>query len=178
MIFLTNREDFSQASGLFDVAGFEAIYETFIDTSFVTLGRTVTLHLEPLVQQDVNTQSQGAAQQYNPFFGRVPVPKTNTKGTGVKITHRDVNYSAHIKIGPLKMGDDMQGMGDLKENEAAITLVIEALPDLKQTRVISIEGRRYSIMETRPFGFSTRKYIIVKLKEINEKDTDTSETAG
>lgn len=178
MIFLPNREDFSQASGLFDVAGLESIYETFIDTAFVTLGRIVTLHLEPLVQQDITTQSQGAAQQYNPFFGGVPVPKTNTRRTGTKVTHRDVNYSAQIKIGPMKSDDDTQGIGDLLANEAMLTLAIEALPDLKHTRVVSVEGRRYSITETRPFGFSVRKYILVKLKEINEEDTNTAENMG
>ena len=54
-----------------------------------------------------------------------------------------------------------------------ITLVIESLPHLKETLSISIEGRRYHITETRPIGFSTRRYIMVKLKEIQELEDNS-----
>ncbi len=187
MILLPTKEDFSQASGLFDGKYFESIYEAFVDTSFVQFARIITLHLRPSIQEDINTQNQAQAQQYNPFFGRVPVPNTNTRGTGAKVTPRDINYKAHVKIGPMKIGpaslgreaeEDLLGIGDLKSNEAMITLGIESLTDLQNTLSISIEGRRYSISERRQIGFSRRKYIMVWLKEIQERDNSTQINDG
>jgi hypothetical protein len=179
MVILSATESFPSSSGLFDVGRLEGIYQTFIDTSFTTLGRTITVHLPPEIQQDVTTQSRPQGQQVNPFFGgRVPIPRTNTRSTGTRIVPRDRQYTAHIKIGPLQEGDDAQGIGDLKENQAAITLDIAALEDVKNAQSISIEGRRYSVHETRPIGFSNRKYIIVILDEIQELDSDTSLNAG
>lgn len=170
MIQLTSNEDFTASSGIINMPALEAVYHSVMDEAFVDLGRTITLHLNPVIEQDTTTQGLAPPQQYNPFFGGVPVPKSNTKGKGVKVTPRDVNYTAQIKVGPLKEGKDMTGMGDLKANEAMITLVIEALPHLQDTLSISVEGRRYSIIETRPIGFTKRRYIMVKLEEINEKD--------
>lgn len=170
MVLLPNNQDLTASSGIINMPFLEQVYHSIIDETFLDLGRTVTLHLSPEVQQDTVTQSQPAPQQYNPFFGRTPVPRTNTRNPGVKITHRDVQYAAHIKIGPLKEGDDAMGIGNLLANEAAITLVIEALPHIKEALSVSIEGRRYSIDETRPIGFSNRRYIICKLTEIQETE--------
>lgn len=175
MVLLTSLQDLSQASGIIDTNFFESIYEGFMDEAMGKVGRTVTLHLSPVRQQDSATQSAPAAQQYNPFFGGVAVPSQTSKHTGVKFTHRDVQYSAQIKIGPLKEGEDTTGMGDLKANEAVITLVIEALPHLKETRSISIEGLRYSIIESKSVGFSRRKYVLVKLREINETEAPSAD---
>jgi hypothetical protein len=74
--------------------------------------------------------------------------------------------------------DDTLGIGELKENEIVVTLDIAAIPHLDETLSFSVEGRRYSISETRPIGFSKRQYILVFGDEINEIDTDTSENAG
>lgn len=175
MVLLSNNQDLTAASGILNIPFLESIYHSVIDETFATLAgdRIVTLHLNPEIQQDVVTQSQPAPQQFNPFFGRTPVPNTNTRNPGVKITHRDVQYNAHIKIGPLRDGDDNMGIGDLKANQAAITLVIEALPHLQEALSVSIEGRRYTIDETRPIGFSRRRYVIAILTEINESEPPT-----
>ena len=66
----------------------------------------------------------------------------------------------------------------VKENEAIVTLDIGSLKHLDETISVSMEGRRYRITETRPFGFSVRRYILVKLQEINEKDTSTGKDHG
>jgi len=171
MVLLNNNENFSAASGLINAGFLENIYHSVIDEAFLDLGRTITLHLHPIIEQDdAGTQSLPAPQQYNPFFGQTPIPKSTTGHPGVKITHRDVNYEAQIKVGPLKVGMNETGMGDLDDNEAMVTLVVEALPHLEDTIAVSIEGRRYSIEETRPIGFSTRRYIMVKLREIQEQE--------
>ena len=173
MVLLPNNEDFSASSGVIDFAFMESIYHSTIDEVFLGAGRTVVLHLDPSVEQDIVTQSQPAPQQYSPYFGRVPVPRQNTRNTGVKITPRDVQYQALIRIGPIKADEDTQGIGDLADNEAMITLVVEAIPHLRQTQSISIEGRRYKVENTRPIGFSERRYIMVKLTEINETEPPT-----
>ena len=169
MVILSSNEDFSAASGLINMPFLEAVYHSIIDETFIDLGRTVMFHLTPIIQQDNVTQSKAAPQQYNPFFNRVPVPQANTRNSGTRVTHRDVPYAAHIKIGPLKLKDG-GGMGDLLENEAMITVGIEALSHLAETLSVSIEGRRYSVGPTRPIGFSTRRYLMVKLTEIPETE--------
>jgi len=170
MTLLPNNQDLTASSGIINHSFLEAVYHSVIDETFMDLGRTVILHLNPEIEQDVATQSQPAPQQYNPFFGRAPVPNTNTRNPGVKITSRDVEYDAHIRVGPIKASDDTEGIGELLDNEAMITLVIEALPHLHDTLSVSIEGRRYSIDNTRPIGFSQRRYIMVKLTEIQETE--------
>ena len=170
MTLLPNNEDFSQASGIINMPFLEAIYHSTIDELMLDLGRTITLHLTPLVEQDTVTQSQPAAQQYNPFFGRAAIPNTNTRNPGVRVTHQDVQYRAQIVFGPLRAKDDKTGMGDLKEDEAQITVAVEALPHIQQTLSVSIEGRRFSIAQTKPTGFSQRRYLMCKLKEIQETE--------
>lgn len=140
-----------------------------MDEMMGDMGRIVTFHLPPLMQQDNVTQGKPAPQQYNPFFSRVPVPNTNTRNPGTKITHRDVQYNAQIVFGPLVAPrDDKTGMGDLASDEARITVVIEALQHVEEAYGVSMEGRRFSIQQTRPIGLSTRRYLMVKLKEVQE----------
>lgn len=173
MVLIPSNEDFSQgaASGIIDANFLEGLYECVIDETFIDLARPVTLHLRPIREQDVTTQSQMSAAQYNPFFGGVGAPRANTRDTGVRVTPRDTIYQAHIRVGPMKGIPDLMGIGDLKANEAMITLTIGAVEHLEETLSITIEGRRYEIDESRPIGFSERKYIMVKLSEINEKNS-------
>jgi hypothetical protein len=179
MVSLPPNENFSNASGIINMPYLENVYHTIIDETFLDLGRDVTLHLKPIEELDSTTQSQPQASQSNPFFGgRVPVPRTSTRNSGKKITHRDVTYQGHIVIGPIKEGNDNLGIGDLLENQAAVTLDVGALGHLAETLSVTIEGRRYSIHETRPFGFSVRRYVIVILDEINEIDADQTGTNG
>lgn len=138
--------------------------------AMVDLGRTVTFHLQPTKQQDVVTQSKPAPQQYNPFFQRVPVPATNTRNTGTKNTPRDVQYKAQIVFGPIDKDLQLTGMGKLEEDEAMITVVIEALEHVNEAIAVSIEGRRFTVMGTKPTGFSVRRYLLVKLKTIQEQE--------
>lgn len=155
------------------------IYHSVIDETFLDLGRLITIHLPPLQEQDNTiTQRQPQANQFNPFFGRTPVPSVNTRNTGFKVTPRDVQYHAHIKIGPVA-GDDTTGMGDLKANQLQLTLDIRALEHITQALSVSVEGRRYTLDETRPIGFSSRRYIIVKMTEVNESQVPSpNETDG
>ncbi len=173
MVLLPNNENFLASSGLLNIPFLEAIYHSVMDETYITpgLARTVVFHLQPSIQQDNVTQSQPAAQQYNPFFSRVPVPKANTRNSGTKITQRDVQYKAQIKVGPI-VGDDGGGMGELLENQAMITVAIEALPHVNEAISFSIEGRRYSMIgDPRPIGFSTRRYLMIKLQQIPETET-------
>jgi hypothetical protein len=180
MVTLPPNESFAAASGVINAAFLEHVYHSNIDETFVVLGRDVTLHLQPIEeQQDDVTQAQPQASQINSFFGgRVAVPRVTTRYSGTKITHRDVTYQGQIVIGPIKEGEDKLGIGDLAANQAAATLDIGAISHLRETLSVTIEGRRYSINETRPIGFTVRRYIIVILDEINEKDADQTGTNG
>ena len=178
VIDIPTTESFVSASGLVDINSLQAIYKSVIDETFLDLGRTITIHLEPKRAANNNTIAQPQANRYNPFFGGVPVPRTNTKTTGVEITPREVQYTAHIKVGPLKDGNDLSGMGDLKENEAMVTLHINALPHIQAALQVTIEGRRYTVDETRPIGFTKRQYLMVKLTEINAQDLALGDNEG
>lgn len=172
-MIIPNNQDLSGSSGIINIGFMEQIYKSFIDESFVDLGRDITIHLKPQIEQDVTTASMPQAQQLNPFFGRVPVPSANTRNSGTKITTRDVIYKAHIVVGPFapvrKYNEErLSGMGYLNENEAMVTLVIGALEHVLQAIAISIEGRRYQVVETRPIGFAVRRYMMVKLRAIQE----------
>src|SRR5689334_13875239 len=125
MVIIPNNQDLSLASGIINTPFLEAVYHSFMSEAMLDLGRVVTFHLQPIKEQDVTTQSQQAPQQYNPFFSRVPVPAANTRNTGMKITPRDVQYNAHIVVGPIK-DDSKNGIGRLDVDEAMITVVIEA----------------------------------------------------
>lgn len=173
MVLLPNNQDLTAGSGIINMPFLEEIYHSRMDEALADLGGQrgqVILHLPPVIQQDQTTQSQAAAQQYNPFFGRVPVPKTNTRNPGTRITPRDVSYTGHIRIGPIKASEDLKGIGDLADNEAMVTLVIEALPHINAAIAVSIEGRRYTVENTRPVGLSVRRYVLVKLTEIQETE--------
>lgn len=173
MTLIPNNQDLTASSGIINIGFMEAIYHSFMDEALVDFGRTITLHLPPQIQQDATTQSKPAAQQYNPFFSRVPAPSTNTRNAGVKIIPRDVEYKAQIVVGPLSNDDTFTGMGWLNENEAMATVVIEALPHVIQAISVSVEGRRYAVVETRPIGFSVRRYLMVKLRAIQETEAQS-----
>lgn len=172
MVLLPNNQDLSAGSGIINHEFLESIYHSFMDEALGDLGkvRQVIFHLSPEIQQDVTTQSQPAAQQFNPFFSRTPVPKTTTRGPGVRNTSRDVEYNAHIRVGPLKADKDVSGMGDLKDTEVQLTVVIEALEHVKSALNFSVEGRRYSVDRTRPIGFSQRRYLMIKGTEIQQTE--------
>jgi hypothetical protein len=170
MVNITPNQDLTAGSGIINIGFLESIYHSFMDEAMVDLGRTVIFHLKPIIQQDVVTQSQPAPQQLNPFFGRVPVPATNTRNSGTKNTPRDVAYKAQIVVGPLKNDLRLTGMGWLDDNEAMVTVVVEALEHVQNAIAVSIEGRRYTVVESRPIGFSTRRYLMVKLREIQETE--------
>jgi len=174
MVLLPNNQDLSAASGLLNIPLLEGIYHAIMDETYTAngLARNIILHLQPAVEQDNTTQSLPAPQQYNPFFSSVPVPQANTRNSGTKITHRDVQYAAQIVVGP-RMGDDSKGIGELKSNQATFTVVIEALPHIDEALSVSIEGRRYTIDRTRPIGFSQRRYLMCECTEIQELEPGT-----
>lgn len=179
MVTISNNQDLTAASGLINISSLEAIYHSFMDEAMLDLGRTVVFHLHPIREQDVTTQSQQSAQQYNPFFGRVPVPVTNTRNSGTKNTPRDVEYKAQIVVGPLKNDLRLTGMGWLDDNEAMITVVAEAFEHVQNAIAVSIEGRRYTVVESRPIGFSVRRYLMIKLREVQESEAPSpNKTVG
>jgi len=178
MILLPTTESFV-GSGLVNMPFLNDIYRTIIDETFVDMGRTVTLHLNPEKTPHAPTQALPQPQRPNPFFAqRVPVPQEVTKNSGYKITPRDIQFTAHIRIGPLKGGDDEMGIGDLKDNQVATTLVIEALPYVKEAQACSIEGRRYRPVTNRPIGLTGREYVIAVWEEMDSPTIDNSEGAG
>jgi hypothetical protein len=180
MILLPTTEDFSASSGLIDFGALENIYHSVMDETFVGLGGNrgrAIIHLPPIKTQNLTTQSGPQSQQYNPFFGRSSIPSPTTRNTGVEVTPRDIEFTVHSRIGP-HGGDDLQGIGDLKDNEIALTFQIEALQYVEDALSISFEGRRYQVDETRPIGFTVRRYLIVKCTEINEIDNSTGENHG
>ena len=173
MTLLPNNQDLTAGSGIINMPFLESVYHSVMDEAMGDMGRIVTFHLPPEIQQDVATQSQAAPQQYNPFFGRATVPQKNTRNPGTRISYRDVQYNAQIKLGPLKAENDLHGIGELADDEAVITVVIEALEHVQAALSVSIEGRRYAIKQTRPVGLSTRRYILVKLQEVQELEPGT-----
>jgi hypothetical protein len=177
MVLVSSNEVLTAASGLINVGFLNNIYETVMDEFLLGVGRTVTFHLEAIKEEDVTTQSQPQAQMYNPFFGGSPVPNTTTRNKGIKVTPRDVQYTAHIKIGPVDENRKL-GIGKLNSNEAMISIVAEALPHVLEALSVSVEGRRYDITETRPMGFTGRQYLMVFLEEIQEKDIENTGTSG
>lgn len=178
MVLIPNIQDLTAGSGIINMPFLEAIYHSFMDEALSDLGGSrgqAVFHLDPSIEQDVATQGSKAPQQYNPFFRGVGVPQKNTRTPGTKITHRDVEYTAHIRVGPMKQGEDVKGMGDLLDDEIQLTLVIEALNHVKAAQSFSVEGRRYSVEDTRPIGFSQRRYLMVKGKEIQEQEPPSSD---
>lgn len=178
MVLVPSNEDFSAASGIVNIGALQSIYKRVMDETFVDMGRTVVFHLEPLRETDASTFQQPQANRFNPFFQGVPVARTNTGVHGVRITPRDVQYTAHIRVGPMREGDDQTGMGDLKANEAMLTLHIGALHHVKAARSVTVEGRRYKVVETRPIGFTKRDYVLVKLEQIQETDLALGKDEG
>jgi len=174
MVLLPNNQDLTASSGLLNIPFLENIYHSFMDDALDGLGGNrglVVFHLPAQIQQDAITQGKPASQQYNPFFSRVPTPSTNTRNSGTKNIIRDVQYNAHIVVGPrIPSADDTDGIGRLNNNEAMITVVIEALAHVQEALTCSIEGRRYIVDNTRPIGFSQRRYLMVKLIEVQEKE--------
>lgn len=174
MVLINNNENLSQASGVINIGLLQSVYESFMDEALLDMGRVVTFHLDPSIEQDTTTQSQPQASQYNPFFGGVPVPRTNTRRSGVKITPRDVQYTAHIVVGP-RGADDTEGIGDLKDNQVQLTVVAEALEHVNAAVEFTVEGRRYTVDETRPVGLVKRSYLMVFGTEINKADAPTTD---
>ena len=173
MVLLPNNQDLTAGSGIINMPFLENIYHSVMDEALLDLGGDrgqVIFHLKPTREQDNVTQSQAAPQQYNPFFGRVPVPQTNTRNTGFKVGYRDVEYTAHIVIGPVSAGDDNKGIGDLKANQIRLTVVKEALGHVNDAISFTVDGRRYVVDETRIFGFSKPRYILVFGTEFNEQN--------
>lgn len=172
MVLLPNNQDLTAASGLINIGFMENVYHTLMDEALIDLGenRQVVFHLQPATEEDTTTQSQIQSANYNPFFGGVPAPRANTRNKGVKVTPRDVMYNAHVVIGP-RDADDNEGIGELKDNQIQLTVVIEALGHVQSALTFSVEGRRYKVDETRPIGFTKRRYLMVFGTETNEQET-------
>jgi hypothetical protein len=152
---------------------FENCYDSFMDSSFAALGRTITLHLAPEKTIDTSgIQAAPTALHYSPFGGRAPrrAPSTisTVRQTAVTLVHRDVEYTAHIKHGP-KDEDDTGGVS-LETNEVLTTTLMESLPHINEARTATIDGRRYEKESTRKIGFQDVRYVMTKWKEINEQE--------
>ncbi len=129
------------------------------------------LHLQPTKTEDTDgVQASTPAVRYNPFQRRggrqVPTPISTTRTPAVKITHRDVEYIAHIKHGP-KDADDKGGV-TLLENQVQTTTLIESKLHINGTITATIDGRRYNLESARPIGFRDIRYLISKWTAVNE----------
>lgn len=151
---------------------FEECYNSIFDSSFAALGRNIVLHLTPEKTNDTDgIQASTPALHYSPFSGRAPrrAPSniSTVRQTGVRLVHRDVTYSAHIKHGP-KDADDNGGVS-LERNEVMTTTVIESQPHVDEALTATIDGKRYQKEWSRPIGFRDLRYVITKWSEVNEK---------
>jgi hypothetical protein len=150
---------------------FEDCYDSFMDSAFAAIGRQIVLHLTPVqVIDSSGVQAATSALHYNPFAGRAPRRAPSTIGTtrqpAVRLTHRNVTYTAQIKHGP-KQTDDTGGIS-LEKDEVLTTLIVEARPHVTEALSATIDGNRYQVEWIRDIGFQDRRYIMVKWSEINE----------
>lgn len=169
-IIITSPESFTQSSGLINFPSLNSLYESIIDESFVGLGRRIILYLQPQIQADP-TSYGNTSTAYNPFFNQTVIPPDSTKTTGVRVTTREIEFTAHIRIGPKDM-EDNSGMGRLMRNEAQTTTVIESHKYLAECISAKIDGLIYRLKEgPRTIGFSNKLYVICKWERINERDS-------
>lgn len=150
---------------------FENCYHNIIDSSFFALGRVIVLHLEPQKTEDTTgVEASTPAVHYNPFQRRggrqVPSSISTTRIPAIKITHRDVEYIAHIKHGP-KDSDDKGGVA-LQDDEVQTTTLIESKLHINGALTATIDSRRYNLESTRPIGFRDVRYLIAKWKRVSE----------
>jgi len=172
MVLLPTTEDFSQASGSISFSALNTVYEGLMDHALQGIGRTVTLHLQPIKEEDINSTDPVAnSNAYNPFFHGSARPGTGSKmNRGYKVTPRDIQFTAHIRHGP-KPEDPVTGAGRLEPDEVQTTTVIESLDYLKKCLSITIDGEVYERSGApRVIGFSTAKYIIQLWKRKQEKE--------
>jgi len=153
---------------------FNNLYKEMIDDSFRVLARSVVLHLPPIVVASSGLNSAAPQLNYNPIFGGAIRGAPNTVSTvrapGVQHTPRDVIYIGHIQHGPKEL-DDKNFIGRLEVDECAVTLVYEALEHVMQCESVTIDNKRYRLLQNpRPIGLQIKRYIIVIFKQIPEKE--------
>lgn len=163
--------------GSFPWPGFDDLYDSIFDSSFASAGRTITLHLKPIVIPDSSGVESGPiATRYNPFGGRtsrrVPSQISTTRTAGTQFIYRDVEYVAHIKHGPEE--DDDTGGLTLDQDEARTTTVLESLEHVLEAESCTIDGRRYQRSSVRQIGWKSTRYIMTKWKIINERQDNSN----
>lgn len=171
MVLLPTKEDFSQSSGIIPFANMELIYEGLMDNALDNMGRTITLHLEPSVEQRASVISNPIKRgSYNPFLGTSARPDAQGVSRGVEVTPRDIQYKAHISHGPRDLDDD-GGIGTLETDQVQTTTVYESLNDITSCLSATIDGERYSPLRgPKITGFTVAKYIIQIWERINEEE--------
>jgi hypothetical protein len=150
---------------------FENCYASIFDSSFPALSRKIVLHLTPTKVIDTSgVQASTPAVRYNPFAGRagrrVPSTISTTRVPAVIITHRDVEYDAHIKHGPKNEDDD--GGITLLKNEVLTTTILASQSHLSSAISATIDNKRYELQWSKPIGYRDLRYIISKWRAINE----------
>lgn len=172
-ILLPSPEDFSQASGTIDFDDLNSIYEAIIDETFVGMSRIITLHLPPQIQPDP-TSFGNNTNAYNPFFRQTVVSPDSTKITGVRVNTRDIQFHAHIVIGPHIFEDE--AIGRLESDEAQTTTVIDSHGHIASCQTATIDGLRYRLAKgPRTFGFKYKTYVLSKWVRVNEREgTDSN----
>lgn len=173
-ILITSPESFAQSSGLINFAFLGSLYESLIDETFVGIGRKITLHMTPQIQADPVSWGN-TSTAYNPFFGQAVIPPDSTKIPGVRINTRDIEFTAHIRVGPKDL-DDNSGIGRLLANEAQTTTVIESHQYIAECLSATIDGLKYILKEgPRTIGFASKLYVMTKWKRTSEREaTDTA----
>lgn len=172
-----NVNPFGEYDGSFNFPQpeFEALYNNAIDASFAALGRTITLHLKPLIIASSGiAQNNRNAFQYNPYLGRAARPVPNSISTSrrpaVEHIYRDVDYIAHIRHGPKELSDK-DAIGRLEVDEVSTTTLVEATPHISEAESVTIDGLRYRLHTSpRPIGLQDRRYCITVWKRIPENE--------
>jgi len=156
----TPNEDLSQGAS-FDFPDYESLYETVIDASLSSLGRTVTIHLQPILSAPSGTAAPShQAYRYDPFIKQGFRPAPVERQPNIHKEPRIVQYTAHIKHGPADI-DEGTPLGRLSENEVQITTVAGSEAHIRDAVAITIDGRRYKLRAgPRPIGLGEVKYMI------------------
>jgi len=155
----TPNEDLSQGAS-FPFPDYEALYEEVIDSTLIGMGRTIVIHLEPVLSAPSGAPPAHQAYRYNPHTKQAWRPAPVERSPGIHKEQRTVRYTAHVRHGPADI-DQGTPLGRLAENEVQTTTVAGSEGDVRDAIAMSIDGRRFTLRAgPRPIGLGSVKYLI------------------
>lgn|SRR5574337_866080 len=162
-INVPNDQSFADGSSTLLPSSFATIYKQFIDSSFISLGRNIMLHL-----QDAREPCPNPECPFDPLRQRSTRSCPVCKGTGWVSTQRDTEYKAHIIHGPKDFMIEGSPAGRLEEGEVQTTTVNESFEDLRKCQYATIDGQKFRIKANpRVIGYNTVKYIITTWSQVS-----------